>query len=370
MRKPKKERNLKLVDGKWYLDFTFNKKRIRQFGGYTKEQARTTLAKLRIEKLDEKLGYKKPGNQEDVSFEKFAKEFFETHSKHKRSWRRDQTSLQNLKTFFKGKNLSEITPSLIDKYKTKRKEKVSEASVNRELACLKTLFTKAVRENVVSENPAREIRLFREDPKKRRILNDNEIVKLMAAIEESKSEYLKAFVVISVNTAMRTSEVLSLKWDDINFLDRFILISISKNRKERKVPMNDNVINILNSLKRDNDYIFFNPETRGPVSRIQRSFKTACKTAEIKGVTPYSLRHTAITQMVNELGIDIVTVAQIVGHSSIEMTRRYCHPSKKIAQRAVDMLGQLFEGKTRQKVDSPENVVKVKKPVSPSISYN
>ena len=52
MRNPKKERNLKLVDGKWYLDFTFNKKRIRQFGGYTKEQARTTLAKLRIEKLD------------------------------------------------------------------------------------------------------------------------------------------------------------------------------------------------------------------------------------------------------------------------------------------------------------------------------
>lgn len=370
MIKPKKDRNLKCIDGKWYIDFTFNKKRIRQFGGYTKEQARNTLAKLRIEKLDEKLGYKKPDDKEEVAFEKFAKEFFETYSKHKRSWRRDQTSLKNLKIFFKGKNLSEITTGLIEKYKTKRKEKVSEASVNRELACLKTLCAKAVEWSKVDENPAKEIRLFKEDPKERKILEDKEIVRLLAATEESKSEYLKAFVVISLNTAMRTSEVLSLKWDDIHFADRFILISKSKNRKERKVPINENVINVLNSLKRDNGHVFFNPETQGPVSRIQRSFKTVCKATEIKGITPYSLRHTAITKMVNDLGIDIVTVAQIVGHSSIEMTRRYCHPSKRTAQRAVNMLGQFYDEKTRQKVDTPDNLIEIKKPVSSSIFYN
>jgi len=55
MAKIKKEKNLRFKDGKWYLDFTFRGKRIRQFGGYTKEQARNNLAKLRIEKLDEKL---------------------------------------------------------------------------------------------------------------------------------------------------------------------------------------------------------------------------------------------------------------------------------------------------------------------------
>jgi|WetSurMetagenome_2_1015567.scaffolds.fasta_scaffold39358_2 hypothetical protein len=56
-----KERNLKLMDGKWYVDFRFKGKRIRQFGGYTKDQARNALAKLRIVRLDESLGFKRPG---------------------------------------------------------------------------------------------------------------------------------------------------------------------------------------------------------------------------------------------------------------------------------------------------------------------
>jgi len=87
MGKPKKERNLKLIDGKWYVDFTFNKKRIRQFGGYTKEQARNTLAKMRIEKLDERLGFKKP-TQPDIDFDQFAREFIEIYSKqNKKSWK-------------------------------------------------------------------------------------------------------------------------------------------------------------------------------------------------------------------------------------------------------------------------------------------
>lgn len=100
MRKSKKERNLKFDNGKWYIDFTFQGKRIRQFGGYTKEQARNTLAKMRIEKLDEKLGFKKP-EKNDISFEKFADEFLELYSKqNKRSWKRDEVSLKKFEVFF------------------------------------------------------------------------------------------------------------------------------------------------------------------------------------------------------------------------------------------------------------------------------
>jgi len=70
-----KERNLKQIEDKWYVDFTFKGKRIRQFAGYTKAQARNTLAKLRIEQLDERLGFRKSGQGERVLFEKFADDF-------------------------------------------------------------------------------------------------------------------------------------------------------------------------------------------------------------------------------------------------------------------------------------------------------
>ncbi len=80
MKAPKPERNLRFADGKWYLDFTFKGKRVRQFGGYTKDQARNSLTKLRSELLDVARGFKKPA-AEDVTFEKFADDFLELYSK-------------------------------------------------------------------------------------------------------------------------------------------------------------------------------------------------------------------------------------------------------------------------------------------------
>ncbi len=77
MVKPKKDRNLKYIDGKWYLDFTFNKRRIRKFGGYTKEQARNTLTKSRMKELNKKMGFEDPQDKPEISFEQFSKEFMD-----------------------------------------------------------------------------------------------------------------------------------------------------------------------------------------------------------------------------------------------------------------------------------------------------
>ncbi len=53
-----------------------------------------------------------------------------------------------------------------------------------------------------------------------------------------------------------------------------------------------------------------------------------------------------------EAGVDLVTVSRILGHSSIQMTMRYCHPSTEIMRDAVEKLAKIYE-QTRQKVDSP-----------------
>ena len=117
-----KERNLKQIDGKWYLDFTFKGRRIRQFGGYTKAQARNTLAKLRIEKLDESRGLTRPGK--DVLFDDFARKFIDRYSTKKREKTRisHQTALNNLlkSDLFKGRGLSELTAETISNYQADR----------------------------------------------------------------------------------------------------------------------------------------------------------------------------------------------------------------------------------------------------------
>lgn len=351
-----KERNLKQIDGKWYVDFTSRGKRIRQFAGYTKAQARNTLAKLRIERLDERLGFRKSGQGERVLFEKFADDFLEEYCKqNKRSWQRDEFSLNSLKEFFKGETLQSLGPEKIERFKAKRKAEVSPATVNRELACLKTMFSKAVEWGRTEKNPAAKVKKFRENPGRERILSPEEARRLI----ECAAPSIRPVLILALNTGMRRTEILSLKWRDVDFAKSFILIEDSKSGKSRKVPMNTFVYRILKELPRTSpEHIFFNPETNDHVKDIKTGFRAACRRAEIRGLRLHDLRHTAASKMI-EAGADLVTVSKILGHSSIQMTMRYAHPTPENMRLAVGRLGEILDP-TRQKVDNPsEGAVEV-----------
>jgi integrase len=366
MVKQKKDRNLKFQDGKWYIDFTSQGKRIRQFGGYTKEQARNTLAKIRIEKLDEKLGFKKPEKSEPVPFEEFADDFLEDYCKqNKRSWKRDEFSLNSLKEFFKGNTLQNIGAEKIERFKAKRKAEVSPSTVNRELACLKTLFNKAVEWEKIEKNPAVTVKKFREPNARERILSPEEARHLI----ECASPGLRPVLIVALNTGMRRNEILSLKWEDVDFGKSFVLISNSKSGKSRKVPMNATVYETLRALPQaSSDYVFFNSETKTHIKNIRTAFLSACRSAEIKGVRLHDLRHTAASKMI-EAGADLVTVSKILGHASIQMTMRYAHPTPDNLRLAVGRLGEIL-GPPRQKVDMPSETAVEIKSVTPSTLSN
>ncbi len=359
MREPKKERNLKQIEGKWYVDFTFHGRRIRQFAGLTKDQARNVLAKLRIDKLDESLGFKRPGSDEPIPFDKFSKDFLELYSKqNKKSWRRDEASIKVLKHFFRGAALQEIGPEQVERFKAKRKADVSPASVNRELACLKTIFAKAVEWGKIPENPVKAVKKFKENNVKERILNGAEARKLL----ECAAAGIRPVLIVALNTGMRRNEILSLKWRGVDFVKGFILIEDSKSGKSRKVPMNAAVFETLKALPRSSEHVFFNPETKDHIKDIKTAFRAACVRAEIKGLRLHDLRHTAASKMI-EAGVDLVTVSRILGHSTIQMTMRYAHPTPENMRRAVEKLGEIL-GSTRQKVDTPSETVIEVKPVT------
>jgi integrase len=357
MGKPKKEKNLKLINSKWYIDFTFNKKRIRQFGGYTKEQARNTLIKMKAEKLDVKRGFKKPASP-DIGFMEFAREFIEIYSKqNKRSWGRDESALRVLERYFKGKAIREVTPELIERYKAKRKSEVAPGTINRELVFLKTLFNKAVEWGRLESSPVANVKKFREPSFKERILNASEMVRLL----DISNSHLKPILIVALNTGMRRGEILSLKWENVNLSKRHIHIEDSKSGKSRDIPMNNAVVEALSQY---NKYVFHNPVTGGPLKSIKSSFRTACRRAEIKGLRFHDLRHTSATRMV-EAGVDLVTVSRMLGHSTIQMTMRYAHPTPENMRLAVEKLGEFYE-QTRQKLDT----VEIKKPVTVLLSDN
>jgi len=360
MTESRKEKNLKFANGKYYLDFTFKGKRIRRFGGYTKEQARVALAKERLDRRDVALGLKKPA-VEEVDFGKFADKYLDLYSKvNKRSWRSDETSLAHLKEFFKGEALLSLTAEMVENYKVGRKAEVSPATVNREIACLKTLFSKAVEWGRLETSPAARVKKLKEPPARERIMDVAETRRLV----EAAGPEVRPVIIIALNTGMRRNEILSLHWRDLDLRRGVITIEDSKSGKSRKVPMNEAVHEVLRGLPRTEgvEFVFYNPETGTHVKDIKTGFKAACARAKIVGLRLHDLRHTAASKMV-EAGVDLVTVSKILGHASIQMTMRYAHPTPENMRSAVLRLGEILDS-TRQKADTPSVAVPAVAPLT------
>ena len=77
-----------------------------------------------------------------------------------------------------------------------------------------------------------------------------------------------------------------------------------------------------------------------PLKDIRTAFKNACKRADIKNLRFHDLRHTFATRLVLA-GVDLATVSRLLGHSSIQMTMRYTHPTPEALKNAVSRLNKI-----------------------------
>lgn len=276
-------------------------------------------------------------------FKDFAKEYLEfvRDVLQKRSWIRDRTSINSLNKVFGNFVLTEISTHDLTSYQSKRiKDGVKPATVNRELSCLRHIFNIAEKQKkFFGKNPVSEIKFLHEDNKTERILTFEEEKRLL----ESSPNHLQLVIITAINTGMRKSEILHLRWKNVSISNKIITLESTntKNKKIRKVPLNSRMINLLNKqYKYTGDYEFVFLNSRGLPFKNFNSIKTvfwnSCKRASIKGLRFHDLRHTSATRMI-ENGASIMAVSQILGHSSLAITMRYAHPDKSLFQ-AVDVL--------------------------------
>jgi len=143
---------------------------------------------------------------------------------------------------------------------------------------------------------------------------------------------------VITSSSKHSTEKLSVQ--GVDFKNRRIRVEKTKSGKVRHVPVNDILFYELNTLREmdgQSPYIFFNSETGKPYVDMKKGFKAACRRAEIKGLRFHDLRHTFATRLV-EKGVDIETVRDLLGHSSIIITQRYTHSNDDRKRKAVELL--------------------------------
>ena len=172
--------------------------------------------------------------------------------------------------------------------------------------------------------------------RERRLVDDEE-ERLLAACAESGNRWLHPLVVLALETAMRSGELvetwglnketgereklsIGLQWSDVDLTRRTAHLPKTKNDDPRDVPLSRRAVAILETLPRNLDGRVFGTTYDGE----RQSYVRACRRAGITGLTFHDLRHEATSRLF-EKGLNPMQVAAITGHKTLQMLKRYTH---------------------------------------------
>lgn len=346
--------------GRWFCDTTIDGRRVQQVLKKARTRAQAIKAKTVIENKLFENRYKVKRRLE-IAFDKFVKDRFLPYSKlHKRTYSDDVKICEMLKETFGRMTLSEIDPTTIEKWKQKRREgktmykrQRKPATVNRELCVLSKILALAFDAELIESNPCRRVRKFRTNNGRVRYLTPDEEAKLFEKLQGQ--EWVQQIVTMAINTGMRQGEIFDLTWFDVDLPRGVIHIRVSKNGKDRFVPINRTICAMLEGLPHTSEYVFPSPRTKERLVDVKRRFDLAKSDAGIKDFRFHDLRHTAATRMA-DCGADAFTLAAIFGWSDVRMALRYTHATNEAKRRAVENLVK-FNGPSDESVTNEKGRV-------------
>jgi len=254
--------------------------------------------------------------------------------------------------------LGSISPAIAAKYRDARLQEVSAYPVRAELALLSHLFTKAKKEwGIPVDNPVAEIERPAPPRGRTRFLTDEEASKLLDASRKARNKNFYYYVLTLLHTGMRASEAAGLHWNQVNLKERVIFLPDTKNKDTRWVPLTKELTEELSSLKKiskgkDENLVFLKDDQlktdrakARPGIKFREAFNAAKKRAGLPDIHMHDLRHTAASHLIMS-GVDIRTLADILGHRTLQMVQRYTHLLHDHKLTAIDKIGSLGQGKS------------------------
>jgi integrase len=275
------------------------------------------------------------------------------------------------------KVLSAVSSTLVDEKKTKlttepikftRKEtqadgtKVeivterqrSPATVNRYLAALSQVFTEVCgvwKWMPREQNPMAGMKKHKESSGRVRYLKDDERESLLLACKASGNSFLFPIVAIAISTGARYGEIMGLTWDDVDFLQRRIILRDTKNGDTRAVPLAGLAFDELKTLSKvkriDTKLIFASKVVKvgKPIKPIlvRKAWETALKKAGIENFKFHDLRHTAASYLAMN-GASLAEIAEVLGHKTLQMVKRYAHLSEQHTLGVVERMNRKIFG--------------------------
>jgi integrase len=270
-----------------------------------------------------------------------------------------------LKNSIGEKPLKDIAETDLERIKKRMKQEGQKPrSISYALALVRQIFNFAIRNRIFAGlSPTKGVVFPKEDNRRMRFLTHNEANDLLEYLKKENPQ-LHDISLISLLCGLRLGEIISLRWNDIDFEKGFLAVKDTKNKLNRVVPMTGEVIEMLREREKRKNFDFVFSDHKGLKLKnytLSLQFKMATDSLRLNEgisddrdkVVSHSLRHTFCSWLVEE-GVDLYTVKELAGHKTLAMTARYSHLGDGILQRAVR---KLQEGMERAKIQSRSSEV-------------
>lgn len=286
------------------------------------------------------------GDLFEVYMERYSKKF-------KRSWKYDEREVNKFLGHWFKKKISSIKNYEIRLLHEKIRDNNGLYQANRLLERVRAIYNKAIEWGYKGENPADNIKKFKETSRDRFIQPD-ELPRIFRALEGEENEVTRDYIYISLYTGARKANVLEMRWDELNFTTKEWRIPKSKNGDAVSLPLIKEAVEILKERKKQNakmglealqqEYVFPSAISKsGHVTDPKKAWNRILKEAQIKDLRLHDIRRTLGSYQVMT-GASLPVIGKSLGHKSTQATQIYSRmnldPVRESIERAIGMIGK------------------------------
>lgn len=247
--------------------------------------------------------------------------------------------------------LSDITPACIAEQRdillkglTPKGTVRSPSTVVRYLAALSHALSTAVNEwGWMEDSPMRKVSKPKEPRGRVRFLNEAERTSLLTACQESNNPYLYPVVVLALSTGMRQGEIMNLRFENIDIFKGQITLHETKNGERRSVPLRGLAHKLIQEItltrKQHIGLLFPSKDDLNKPMDLRFPWEQALKKASITDFRFHDCRHSCASYLLMN-GASIAEIAEVLGHKTLAMVKRYSHLSEAHASKVVEKMNQ------------------------------
>jgi hypothetical protein len=290
--------------------------------------------------------------RQEIAFGDLFEQYMERYSKKsKRSWKYDEREVNRFLSHWFKRKISSISNQEIRILHEKIRDENGLYQANRLLERIRAIFNKAIEWGYKSENPSNKIKKFKETSRDRFIQPD-ELPRIFKALEEEQNEIAKDYIYISLYTGARKSNILEMRWDQINFTTKEWRIPKTKNGDAVTLPLIKEAAEVLKERKKQNtkieletlqqEYVFPSLTSKsGHLTDPKKAWHRILKKAKIDDLRLHDIRRTLGSYQAIA-GTSLPVIGKSLGHKTSQATQIYARmnldPVRQSLENAVGLM--------------------------------